>query len=365
LRSGSLGTTASIEIGTPTRPANNRSASSYIVAAEKDGKMNWGPSLVAVSQTEGIEMEGIYLNHAPCFQTLRIKNISDGKRILLRLGSDLGRGLTFLRKKRSGPEPKEGVVYPTNTVKWAKADGLHPTRLRDIRHMLANLESSDSHILEAGVEEDVFISFRPSENEQSRLQAPPRSPTPNSESNKQSTSQDDSYSLQGSLAALDISLSPRSAPELSHVASADSPYLFKTVDASGSISLRASVLSTADAVGGDDGINLEPISSSASNMSSSSSSRPASYYSSNVSSSTSTSAAMTGGMGNPAVQEIELPFHASYCRPQLAVTKHQHRNKLQSTGMITLDFGDIFVGQSLEMDLYLHRARSICSGRPS
>jgi len=361
MRSGSLGT-ASQGIATPSRPVAARSMSNQVV--QRKEKTNTGPPLVSVSQVQGVMLENLYLNHAPSLQPLRIQNVSDGQRVLLRLGSDLGRGLSFMKRKRSSQDPKEAISYPTNTANWAKERGLHPSKLREIRHMLANLESSDSLILEAGAEEDVFISFRPSENEQSRLQVPPRSPSLGNE--KQSNvSPDDALPSSQTSSTMEISLSPRSAPEISHGHSTESPYQFRSVDVSGIISLRASTLSSTEANVGEDGINLDPISSSASNMSSSSSSRPPSFYSSNVSSTTSTSAASAAAAFNDAmgkrtdVQEMKLPFFANYCRPQLAVTKHLHRNKPQSSGLITLDFGDIFVGQSMEMEVYLQNQSQI------
>jgi hypothetical protein len=99
-RRGSIGT-SSIDVIGPTRPVASRSHSSYV--GHKKEKNSSGSLLVDVSPTESILMEDVYLNHAPGMHPLHIRNVSNEKRVLLRLGSDLDRGLVFLRRKRSGP----------------------------------------------------------------------------------------------------------------------------------------------------------------------------------------------------------------------------------------------------------------------
>ncbi|UZJ55957.1 hypothetical protein CBS101457_005277 [Exobasidium rhododendri] len=350
-RSGSVAN-SSIDDVVLSRPIAPRNRSSHVGFRKQ--KKEFGSPLVSVSPVDHISIEDMYLNHAPTLQPLHIRNASNGRRVLLRLGSDLGRGLSFLRKKRSGAvneTSKETIFYPTNTARWAKEDGLHPSKLREIRHMIANLDSSDSLILEPGTEEVVYLSFRPSEVEQMRLQAPPQSPSFNVE-RQQSMSHDDT---QLSLTSLETSLSSRSAPETSAASIFDTSHQCKTVDVSGVVSLRASTLLPAEASAVEDGSTPYVTSSSVS----SSSSRPPSFYSSNVSSKTSASISAGDDAGNGDVQEMEIPFYVTFCRPQMAVTKHAHGNKLQNKGVITLDFGDVFVGQSLEMEVYLHNQSQI------
>lgn len=94
-RSGSLDTSS------PRRPAAIRSYSSH---ASRYARMtSAGPKILSVSQ-EGISLPDIYLNHAPSLQPLRIQNLLGDRRVLLRLSSDLGRALTFLKRKRSGQD---------------------------------------------------------------------------------------------------------------------------------------------------------------------------------------------------------------------------------------------------------------------
>jgi hypothetical protein len=48
-----------------------------------------------------IELEGVYVNHAPSITKLVLRNLNKGQRTLVRIESDLGRGLSFLKRKRS------------------------------------------------------------------------------------------------------------------------------------------------------------------------------------------------------------------------------------------------------------------------
>lgn len=68
-----------------------------------------GPPLVSASQT-AITFENTYLNHAPSLQLLTVNNLTNSKRVLVRLESNLSRGIAFMRRKRTAP--KSGKHWP-------------------------------------------------------------------------------------------------------------------------------------------------------------------------------------------------------------------------------------------------------------
>lgn len=65
-----------------------------------------GPSLVSTSES-CIVLEDVYVNHAPSLHTFTLRNTSDAARCLVRLESDLGRGISFLKRRRTAPLESE------------------------------------------------------------------------------------------------------------------------------------------------------------------------------------------------------------------------------------------------------------------
>lgn len=57
--------------------------------------------------TKGINFDEIYLNHAPGLRLVKVRNSLENKRVLVRLESDLGRGVSFMRRKRTAPRHSE------------------------------------------------------------------------------------------------------------------------------------------------------------------------------------------------------------------------------------------------------------------
>lgn len=60
-----------------------------------------GPPLIVVSETSSLLLDDVYLNHAPGLLPVKIRNVDESSRVLVRLGSDLGRGLAFMKRKRT------------------------------------------------------------------------------------------------------------------------------------------------------------------------------------------------------------------------------------------------------------------------
>lgn len=108
-RSGSLDTTS------PSRPVINRTPSSLV--GRRTRMTSSGARLVSVSQ-EAVSLPDMYFNHAPTLQPLQIQNLLEDRRVLLRLSSDLGRALIFMKRKRSGHDREchsERVSYFWNS----------------------------------------------------------------------------------------------------------------------------------------------------------------------------------------------------------------------------------------------------------
>lgn len=390
VRSGSLGTAtgsmmggiASIRGNTPpipmamgnssnariARPGTPRSLSTGLTRTHLQ---NSGPNLVSLKPNGTVTFEALYINHAPGVQKMHIVNTSEEQQVLLRLSSTLGRALAFLKPKKSQMETKEPITYPTNTAKWASEKGLHPSRLRDLRHLISNLEPAESLILEPKQGLDIFLTFRPVELEKNvSLLAPPRSPTPGHSEETvmgapviNATNQlDSASSSQSSTAGLHGSsnASPQSAPDIAQTVPVDVQHQFiHMAEVLGSVTIRASPLATST---GEETLNANAfLSSNASNFSSNSSSRPPSFYSSHFSSATSAPTSDGLAIGDE-IQVIQIPFYASSCRPQLSVTRHRHHGRSvhqSASGAINLDFGDLFVGQKEELDLHIHNLSEI------
>jgi hypothetical protein len=303
----------------------------------------------------------------------------------------------------------EAIHWPANTTSWARADGLSPPKLRDLRHFGANLETADSFILEPGAEMPLFVSFRAAHfvvDGEARWQ-PPRSPTIESApgspplpraregtlASRSSSNSSAATSPSGATGAnalqqqqltapqtpvVDMSaFSPRSAPELSSTFEAGSGTgpVHRGFEVRGMVTLRAWTMPAAaqDAAPGAEDPSLAADKSAAPSAakswaSTSSSSRPGSLYGSHVSSAQASSTTDTSVSTEQegAGQVTTLPFWAYSCRPQLAVSssratpthRHLEEDSLAPTqphvhGLITLDFGDIFVGQSDEREITL------------
>ncbi|PWN36998.1 uncharacterized protein FA14DRAFT_119399 [Meira miltonrushii] len=356
------------------RPGTPRSLSSGLT---RTNLQNSGPNLVSVKPSGTVTFEALYINHAPGVQKIHIVNISEEQQVLLRLSSTLGRALAFLKPKRSQMETREPITYPTNTAKWASEKGLHPSRLRDLRHLVSNLEPAESLILEPKQGLDIFLTFRPVELEKNvSLLAPPRSPTPGHSEEVHGTQStvmgapvsnitnplDSAASSQSSTSGLHGSsnASPQSAPDIAQTVPVDVQHQFiHMAEVLGSVTIRASPLATST---GEETLNANAfLSSNASNFSSNSSSRPPSFYSSHISSATSAPTSDGLAVGDE-IQVIQIPFYASSCRPQLSVTRHRHHGRSvhqSASGAINLDFGDLFVGQKEELDLHIHNLSEI------
>lgn len=356
------------------RPGTPRSLSSGLT---RSNLQNSGPNLVSLKPSGTLTFEALYINHAPGVQKIHVTNISEEHQVLLRLSSTLGRALAFLKPKRSQMDTKEPITYPTNTAKWASEKGLHPSKLRDLRHLISNLEPAESLILEPKQGLDIFLTFRPVELEKNiSMLAPPRSPTPGHSEEMHGTQAtvmgapvgntaiplDSAASSQSSNAGLHNSsnASPQSAPDIAQTVPVDVQHQFiHLAEIVGSVTIRASPLATS---AGEETLNANAfLSSNASNFSSNSSSRPPSFYSSHISSAT--SAPTSDGLATgDEIQVIQIPFYASSCRPQLSVTRHRHHGRSvhqSASGVINLDFGDLFVGQKEELDLHIHNLSEI------
>lgn len=247
--------------------------------------------------------------------------------------------------------------------------------------MTANLESSDSFILDPASCTDIFIMytavhFAPEDHsghpkrqptalslpsptlDDGAITAPRSDGEPiSSRSSSQTSAATSPALLSGSIANLlgpgvSILQSDGSAPASeSALASPISTHergshVHSMFEARGHVSLRAWALPATDALNSEDGTE-----SSASTMSSAPSSRPTSFYSSHVSSVTSSSISVPTTEAKDEAQLIKLPVYASSCKPHMAVSMDASTwqqatvMKTEGQGSFTLDFGDMLVGQ--------------------
>ncbi|PWN42321.1 hypothetical protein IE81DRAFT_323647 [Ceraceosorus guamensis] len=363
------------------------------VGVPLNGPKSSGPPLLTCVE-ERIAAEGVYINHAPSLSTLTLRNLSAERRLLVRLESELGRGISFLKRKRTSTRDPSAVTWPANTVIWAQKDGLSPSKLRDLRHFVANLEPADSFILEASSEIVVYVSFRPvhfvSDLDAASF-APPRSPATDAafsppRPNARVGSMTSRSSSNSSSAA-----SPAAQAETSSGKDLATGVVHESFSIHGSAIVRSWPLALTDssnAVSFEDGVSQpstgssaqNDISSGASNLSSasasSSSSRPTSTYGSLLSSAGAASSFATttdAAAPDQEPQVIQIPFSAWACKPQIAISSHQatlaHKRldgedktspyERHNHGLMVLDFGDLFVGQREERDLVLYNQSAI------
>lgn len=304
---------------------------------------------------------------------------------------------------------KEAIVFPSNTAKWAMADGLSPSKLRELRHMSANLESADSLILDPGAVADIFVSFRPvhfaplqdkdTNATRRHFLAPPKSPVFDGTSSPPRVTDESKRQVSSSSSSSASSIADAQLHDgRSDLESVECP----AFDTTGTVTIRAwplpplpndllSSASTAQTLAPHEGT---PPSSGASNLSSSSS-RPASYYSSTNVTSVSGNLGEEDSGDDDQCQVFSLPFFARSCRPQLGVQLGDTASKItpsssqsfhdsdddhsvalsastttttsnnsalrsqvlprraQNHGAIPMDFGDIFVGDEEEHHVVL------------
>ncbi|KAJ1026835.1 hypothetical protein NDA16_002132 [Ustilago loliicola] len=344
------------------------------LADTKELKVHFqGPSHVSINVQDCLRFEQSYINHAPCVHRIMVTNRSADCSAVVRLESDLRKGLTFMRRKRSAPQNEfEPVAWPSNSTNWAKNGGFIPSNLRGWRHVLANLENADSFILEPKQTTKVYVVLRPvdfveeAEADRANHSWPyriPPSPSAVASSSRlgdstTATGQQPARSdyggvlspvstpaafgeQQGSFSAAasdqestgsmteEIGLtSPRSAPELhdSRSASRSQPTrpLHPAFGLRGTISLSSWMLPAVDS--GDEAAaepTLAPAhaqrdSQPSSSTAPSASSRPTSVYGSQALASSVASSAVSALRSQPderEVQKIRIPVAAQCCRP--------------------------------------------------
>lgn len=328
-----------------------------------------GPRTLQIySQNEAamVSFTDLYLNHAPGLHPIRLQNpSSSGQILLVRLESGLGRAVSFLRRKRSGaPDEMDTVIWPSNTLRWAQQDGLSPSKLRDLRNISTNLEIADSLILESGATTDVFIVFRPNLMPTSQDTAP----LSDSQSETASSGTPHIHSPHPApIAPMEVVHLPSSSSTPDHDPSPSSslrggvsllhPFTFSASE--GSVVIRSWPLPS---------LQKEEIEASDSNTSgnhSASTSRPASIYSTGHSSSAISTAHSVAELASVDHQVIELPFKATFCRPQFAVNvRHPFSGSLADSdgsslaaihrqGNLIVDFGDVPLGRQESTELTL------------
>lgn len=376
-----------------------------------------GPTMLEVTsrhQKDAVAFTDLYLNHAPGLQPVRLRNtLGHGKSVLVRLESDMGRAVSFMRRKRTAPKNELAKLsWPSNTLSWARSDGLSPQNLRELRAISVNLEVADSLILEGGASTEVFVIFRPSllpentgpanatiqppSNGTSRPMSRASSVAPSSQTvgdqrspaNPINPAEESASPATPSEPAVPApGTSPRSAPEILRPSrgpsSSQNPRLAPR-EANGKITIRAWQLpslqsqpssaslpsvanrATPPAEGGtnDDGSGA-PTSS----RSSAASSRPTSLYAGSTVSSGGASLSTTiTDLAEP--QLVELPLLARFCRPQIALSVRQPGTfvdnegtriptRPQRQGVVVADFGDTVAGEATSTEVTLHNQSEI------
>ncbi|PWN20787.1 hypothetical protein BCV69DRAFT_283005 [Microstroma glucosiphilum] len=348
-------------------------------------------------QSDKVIFENLYLNHAPGLQPVRLRNVLEpGKSVLIRLQSDLGHAVSFMRRKRTGPKNElDKLVWPSNTLAWAKGDGLSPAKLRELRTISTNLEVADSLILEGGASTEIFVIFRPNMISStlpnplaplgSKVSAPSRSSSQSSTAT--STHMVTAMTKQPSSGpAPDTHASPFSSspgPPGDNLPSSEPSPIDRTLrrqdllvpdneptEVKGQLSIRAwplpalqqplnSVPHSASNVGADEA-------SATSSESSAASSRPPSNHGSLLSSSggPSPSTAVTE-VSDVEPQAFRLELSARFCRPQIALIIRQPGGSLvdlesgvqniptHRSGVVIVDFGDVIAGTTVATDLHV------------
>ncbi|KDN47734.1 hypothetical protein K437DRAFT_234554 [Tilletiaria anomala UBC 951] len=146
-----------------------------------------GPSLITLLGPPYMAMEDLYLNHAPGLQKLSLSNLTPSK-VQVRLDSDMGDALSFMRTKDfSEGQEMDRVPWPSNSVVWARGDGLSPAKLRDMRQISASLEEVSNITIEGSSSIALLVLFRPKrfqqhcEDKQRRRRSTRFVPSPRSE----------------------------------------------------------------------------------------------------------------------------------------------------------------------------------------
>ncbi|PWN28154.1 hypothetical protein BDZ90DRAFT_251811 [Jaminaea rosea] len=308
-----------------------------------------GPSIVEVSsrdQEGKIVFDNLYLNHAPGLQPVHLRNhLSSGRSVLVRLESDLGHAVSFMRRKRTGAKNElDQLIWPSNTLAWAQGAGLSPAKLRELRAISTNLEVADSLILESGASTEIFVIFRAN-------MLPPIH-------DREATSLVKSPKLMAT-EVLNIGGSEVDDAESTSMSSNGNDtalHRFKTREARGMVTIRAWPMAT-DESGNS---SMPSFDAGSSSSSATSSSRPESMYGSSLSSSAAT--ALTE-MSDVSAQVVKLPLTARFCRPQLAVnvrhpfagdTSESAKNMvIHRHGHVSVDFGDVVAGNTVSTELRL------------
>lgn len=384
----------------PEDEDTNKGLSTTLAASLRRAKPISGPSLVEAfsrHQSDKVPFEDLYLNHAPGLQPVRLRNVLEpGKSVLVRLQSDLGHAVSFMRRKRTGPKNElDKLVWPSNTLAWAKGDGLSPGKLRELRAISTNLEVADSLILEGGASTEIFVIFRPNMISTtlpspfaplgSKVPAPSRSSSQSSAatSPRMVTAMGKQPSSEATPAtgASPHSKSPdpladnapsfEPSPMDNHARRQDLLVADNELtEVQGQLSIRAwplpalqqpvnATAQSTSSLGADEA-------SAASSESSVASSRPTSNHGSTLSSSggPSPSTAVTE-VSETEPQAFQLQLSARFCRPQIAMIVRQPGGSLvdlesgvqniptHRSGVVIVDFGDVIAGEPVVTDLHL------------
>lgn len=384
----------------PEDDHTSKDHSTALTASLRRAKTTSGPSLVEVfsrHQSDKVVFEDLYLNHAPGLQPVRLRNVLEpGKAVLVRLQSDLGHAVSFMRRKRTGPKNElDKLVWPSNTLAWAKGDGLSPGKLRDLRAISTNLEVADSLILEGGANTEIFVIFRPNMISSTlpnplvplsnKMSAPSRSSSQSSVATSPRlvtamTKQPSSDATPATVAS-PVSKSPNPPGDNgpgSEQSPADNPPRRQDplatddepTEVQGQLSIRAWPLPALQQGAAPTAQSASSLSvdeaSAASSESSAASSRPTSNHGSTLSSSggPSPSTAVTE-VSDVEPQAFRLDLNARFCRPQIAMIVRQPGGSLidlesgvqniptHRSGVVIVDFGDVVAGETVVTDLHL------------
>lgn len=387
----------------PQLPASKQSIRSYAPDHEEHDEVKYGadnpasglakaasgPTLLDVfsrSPDNKVVFDDLYLNHAPGLRPIRLRNtLGPGRSVLVRLESDLGNVVSFMRRKRTAPKNElDKLVWPSNTLAWARGDGLSPAKLRDLRAISNNLEVADSLILEGGAATEVFVILRPSQlpnvkatsrqkvfsrtSSQSSTAGPSPQLKPQQQQQQQQGRSNAPVTSDQRLPVASVAHGAGGPKPASQEATATASSVSNPPsEAHGTLTIRAwampSISQASSSAGSGGATLLTADDGYTSGHSSTSSSRPTSVYGGSTLGS-SLSTALTE-VSDVEPQLIKLPLVARYCSPQLALSARQPASRVDAIddtrtlskqhkqGVVVLDFGDVQVGQTVETDLTL------------
>ncbi|CAO1624072.1 unnamed protein product [Sympodiomycopsis kandeliae] len=381
-----------------------------------------GPTILEVNsrhQKNRVCFPDLYLNHAPGLQPVRLRNIlGPGKSVLVRLESDMGHAISFMRRKRTAPKNELAkLAWPSNTLGWARGDGLSPQNLRELRAISVNLEVADSLILEGGASTEIFVIFRPSVLPAEKVPEPADSQAPSdARARSQSSVINSSATItgvegeqqqplmtpaaastllqpqdgpsSGSTSAMppSASASPRSAPEVLRPVpqNTSTPSPLRLREATGSITVRAWQLPTLQPFSSttfsgriappeDSTTASEDAATTTSSRSSAASSRPTSLHGgSSVSSAGASMSTAITELSEVEPQSVTLPVIARFCRPQISLGVRQPcippsdggdgtrtPGSMQKQGLCIADFGDVTADQPVTTEVTLSNPSDI------